>query len=159
MTGKRARQTSLVLALSLAFAGSAFPHVGRDVVAAAPDGKTAMAFLCRPGGFAVVVTRDADGKGWLGNDVHAIEESDPVRWRVVGEDAVDTYWRRAGGIPETWLIPNPRSWTARLLRYDLRTRVRFEVWLPGDDRSKPGRVLDLHGDQKLARAWLLVREC
>ena len=77
----------------------------------------------------------------------------------MGEDPVKTSWWRAEQISETWQVSGPRSWTARLLYFNIRTRVTFGMWIAGDDRSKPGRELDLHEGEKLARDWVLAKRC
>ena len=95
------------------------------------------------------MARDAGGGAWLAEGVRGIEEVDPVRWGVVGEENVETTWWRAAGARGTWFIPNGRTWTARLLRYDMRTPVMLDLWLEGDERSQPGRRIDLG-------AWAVV---
>ena len=121
----------------------------------------AVASLCTDGGYWLMVTARPEAKPWTRKRLRPSDETDRISEGLLwGETARDRehLWYRIEGVPETWSIPNGRTHTRTLLILRAREDLHLRLWLPGDDRSGPGRHVDI-SQLTAARMWVNVILC
>ena len=129
------------------------------LVVARGDG-LALAAVCRAGQYALIVTSVPGLRPWAGS-LRALPVTDSlVVDLTAGLDPApsEVVWYRVAGAAGTWMIPNGRSYTRRLLLLSARHALGLRVWLPQDHRAAPGRLIPA-SQEAVARMWLHVLQC
>ena len=145
--------------MALAVCEAAEAHDPTTVVARG-DG-VALASVCTGGGYWLMVTARPEAEPWTREDLQASAETDRIAQGLLwGDTAQDNerLWYGVEGVPGTWSIPNGRTHTRTLLVLRAREDLHLKLWLPGDDRSDPGRHVDL-SQLTVARMWVNAIQC
>ena len=120
----------------------------------------AVAAVCSDGQFGLLVTADPASAPWAGG-WQAIDVVDPVweawRWRERAPER-SSLWYRLEGRPSAWAVFNPSSHMARVVARSAGGDLYWQLWLPGDDPSAPGRWIPAPM-ALVARMWLLAVTC
>ena len=152
-----------LLSLSLLSAGialSADPPVPEKTVVARGE-SLALASVCTDGQYMLLLTGHPDTEPWRA-DLRAAEETDRVAFALrFGDSAEGNEWHlyRIAGVPGAWSIPNGRTFTGTLEGVSVPQELDLRVWLPGDDRSRPGRFIERLTQEVVARMWLTALTC
>ena len=127
-----------------------------DGVVVARGERAAVAAVCSAGQFGLLVAADPAAEPWAGG-WQATGAIDHVResWRW-SEQAPERWslWYRLEGETSAWSVPNPRSHMARVVARSAGD-LFWQLWLPGDDPSAPGRRIPAPV-AAVARMWLLA---
>ncbi len=120
----------------------------------------AIAAVCLDGQFGLLITADPAAVPWAGG-WQAITVVDQIRegrrWRERAPDR-PVSWYRLEGQASAWSVPNPRSHMARVVAVSAAGDLYWQLWLPGDDPSEPGRWVPAPV-AVVARMWLLAATC
>ena len=152
-----------LLLLSLLAPGlsrSADPAVPEKTVVARGEG-LALASLCMDGQYMLLLTRHPDSEPWRA-DLRAAEDTDRIAIAFRFEDSAEgNEWtlNRIAGVPGAWSIPNGRTFTGTLEAVSVPQELYLRVWLPGDNRSGPGRLIEGVTQETVARMWLNALTC
>ena len=129
------------------------------LVVARGDG-IALAAVCRAGQYALIFTSVPRVRPWTGS-LRALAVTDSLLVDLTGgvdPAPSEVVWYRVAGAAGTWMIPNGRSYTRRLLVLSARHGLGLRVWLPEDDRAARGRSIPA-SQEAVARMWLYALQC
>ena len=109
----------------------------------------------------LLLTRHPDTEPWRGQ-LRAVHETDRIAVTLRFGDSPEGNERllyRISGVSGAWSIPNGRTYTGTLEAVSVPQELYLRVWLPGDDRSGPGRFIDGANQGVVARMWLNAITC
>lgn len=109
----------------------------------------------------LLLTRHPHIEPWRA-DLRAAEDTDRIAIASRFEDSAENNeWtlNRTAGASGAWSNPNGCSFTGTLEVLSVPQELYLRVWLPVDDRSGPGRLIEGVTQEVEARMWPNVLAC
>ena len=108
-----------------------------------------------------MLTARPETQPWTVDHLQAGTASDNISIALRYEDNAEGNTRilsRTENIPQTWNIPNGRSYTSTLLIIRARADLHLRLWLPDDEQSGPGRHIPI-SKSTIAQMYLNAIQC